>query len=347
MNSSADNSERLSKGCQLCQQGKWLCIFLTYRCDAKCAFCPAPFRGVDQTASAFGCDLPTLYRYLQDSPIAGISFSGGESFLVFDRMVEWLSFLKTRFPQFYFWAYTNGFVLDEDKMRIIALLGLNELRFNIAASNYNSTFILEKIESAAEIFDCVAVEVPSIPEDYPKLEKVLDVLNTIRVKYLNLHEYILVGADATVTAEGATFLLNKESAVRYDPRSLSNSERIAAYCRDHGFRLVVNSCTMEKKELQMQQRRLVMGQMLHQSSDKLTDEGMLETVFVSPQKLTYTEVHSLLSAGNVGNDCFVHPDAIDRTFIDNHGGTVATVHYVPPMSIDERRRLHTIRLHAS
>ena len=344
MKASAINNQRLSRGCQICQRGKWLCIFLTYLCDAKCSFCPAPFRQVDKTVSAFGCDLSTLSKHLDNSSFEGISFSGGECFLVFDRMVEWLSYLKRRFPHFYFWAYTNAIELDEDQMVILASKGLNEIRFNIAATNYDSTLILDKIKAAARIFDFVAVEIPSIPDDYLKLEPVLSVLDDLDVKYLNLHEYIIVTQDPRTIAASGTFLMNKESEIHYDVNSLLNSERIMSYCRNSKLRLLINSCSLDQKEMQMLRRRLVMGQMLKKHYDKVTDDGILETLFVYPHKLSYPEAQHLLSTNSAGSDYFVHPDNIDRDFIEHHNGTIAKIHFIPPMSIHDDRRLYQIQL---
>lgn len=344
MKVSAINNQQLSRGCQICQRGKWLCIFLTYLCDAKCSFCPAPFKQLDKTASAFGCDLSTLSKHLDNSLFEGISFSGGECFLVFDRMVEWLPYLKRRFPHFYYWAYTNAIALDEDQMVILASKGLNEIRFNIAATNYGSTVILDKIKTAATIFDFVAVEIPSIPEDYPKLEPVLHVLDDMNVNYLNLHEYIVVNGDPGTLAGSGTFLMNKEAEIRYDLNSMPNSERIMSYCRNNGLRFIINNCSLDQKEMQMLQRRLVMGQMLKQHYDKIMNDGILETLFVYPQKVTYSEAQHLLSLNGVGSNYFVHPDDVDRNFIEHHSGTIAKVHFIPPMSVHEDRKLYQIEL---
>ncbi|MCX6143211.1 MAG: hypothetical protein NTZ35_08325 [Ignavibacteriales bacterium] len=227
---------------------------------------------------------------------------------------------------------------------MLARKGLNEIRFNIAATKYDSTLILDKIKAAARIFDVVAVEIPSIPDDYPKLEPVLNILDDINVRYLNLHEYILVSQDPGQIAASGTFVMNKETEIHFDVDSLLNSKRIINYCRNRKLRLLINNCSLDRKEMQMLQRRLVMGQMLKERYDKVTVDGMLETVFVYPAKLSYSEAHDLLSANNVGGDYFVHPDTIDHDFVEQHRGTVAKIHFVPPMGIHDERKLCQIQL---
>ena len=344
MDAFSTSHSRLSRGCQTCQQGKWLCIFLTYLCDAKCAFCPAPFKQLDTTVSAFGNDLPTLSKHLEEASFEGISFSGGEVLLAYDRLVTWLTYLKQRFPHCYFWAYTNGIAIEESHMAMLAREGLNELRFNIAATNYHSASILSKIKTAARIFEHVAVEIPSIPDDYPTLEPVLHVLDEIKVEYLNLHEYIVVDGDSRVGARTGTFTMNKESVVRYDVDSLANTQRIVSYCGEQKLRVVVNNCTLRQKENQMRQRRLVMGRMLKQQYDKVSEDGILETFLIYPKRLTNVEVLNLLSRNNIGCDYFAHPDSLDSGLAARHPGTIAKLQFVPPMSIHEKRKLHRVQL---
>ena len=139
---------------------------MTYLCNAKCKFCTAPFKQEDKIISAFGNDPEVILRYLKSNQFNGISFSGGDCFLVYNRLLEWLTYYKKNLPDFYFWAYTNGLSVDEDKMKQLANSGLNELRFNIAATNYNSTEIIEIIKIATQIFNHVAIEIPSIPSDF-------------------------------------------------------------------------------------------------------------------------------------------------------------------------------------
>ena len=166
-----------SKGCKACQEGKWLCIFLTYLCNASCSFCPAPGQNRDIINSAFGNNPDHILNYLNRYPFQGVSFSGGECFMVYDRMLKWLNLFKTNKPELYYWAYTNGIQLNKEQLHELERSGLDELRFNISASGYNDSTVLNNIGEATKIFRHVAVEIPSIPEDYERLVPVLPVLD--------------------------------------------------------------------------------------------------------------------------------------------------------------------------
>jgi len=280
-----DFSDNYSKGCQACQKGKWLCIYLTYLCNASCSFCPAPVKDKDIVKSAFGNNPETILHNLNKYPFEGLSFSGGECFMVYDRLLSWLTFFKKYKPELYFWAYTNGLNLNEEQLTALKIAGLNELRFNIAAWGYNHPGVLKNLAISTKIFQHVAVEIPSIPGDREKLLKLLPKLDELGVDYLNLHEYILVPSDPSIkNAPKAEFVMNYDTLMQYHPRSIANTDEIKKLSEQMGLNIKINSCSLAKKEHQMLGRRLTMGSLLKEEHEKLTDDGFLETIIVLPEK---------------------------------------------------------------
>jgi len=258
MKESLTDHKELSRGCQLCQQGKWLCIFLTYKCNAHCHFCPAPFTD-DQIRSEYGNQKEKIISYLYHNDFNGISFSGGDPFIVYDRLLDWLTYFKKRLPHYYYWVYTNGLAVDRAKLARLVEEGMDEIRFNIAATGYLSDEIFERIKIARELFPFVSIEIPSIKQDYGMLVKALPKLDRIGVDYLNLHDLILMESDYRSSHEPAeAFLLNKTMPVRYAISSLQNTKDIIDLATSKGFRFKINHCSMQKKELQMNQRDLKM-----------------------------------------------------------------------------------------
>ena len=336
--------DNYSRGCQLCQQGKWICIYLTYLCNAQCHFCPAPYKQVDKIVSDFGNDKDTIYHYLEKYNFSGISFSGGDCFLVFDRLLHWLSFFKQRNPHIYFWVYTNGLAVDEQKLRKLADAGLDEIRFNIAASGYNNPLVLEQLSNATKLIANVAVEIPSIPDNCSKLLSVLPFLNEIKVKYLHLHEYLLMPDDPSYkTKNKNTFLFNKEASLVYHTQSLKNTEKIKQYCSANNLSIKVNNCSLYKKEVQMLYRRLMMGKIFKKQYDLLSQDGMLEHYFTFPNKLTVDEIKKLFQKNTQTGieKHFVHPNEITN-IRDMH--TIARLSFLPPLRINENRKLLNVEI---
>jgi len=340
--------DNFSKGCQSCQQGKWLCIFLTYLCNANCTFCPSPFKNEDKIVSAFGNDPKRILEGIEGKPFNAISFSGGDCLLVFDRLMDWLFYFKKNRPDIYYWAYTSGLSADEDKMVKMARVGLNEIRFNIAAINYNSASILEKIAAATGIFEKVAVEIPSIPTDYLKIVEILPFLDRCNVNYLNLHEYILVPEDPyTQIAVTDTFILNKKTELKYDVFSLENTKKIKRFCRKNKLKIQVNNCSLQKKENQILHRRLAMGRIFKREYEHLTQDGLLETYLVHPLKMASYEIQSLLKHKEYFEQLekyFVNPEVYKKRGFKESKGTIAKFSLLPPLDVDSKRVLLEVRI---
>jgi len=303
-----DFQDNYSRGCKACQKGKWLCIFLTYLCNASCSFCPAPVKNKDIIQSAFGDNPEVILKYLNQYPFEGLSFSGGESFLVYDRMLTWLDFFKSNKPELYYWAYTNGIKLSRKQMVGLSKAGLNELRFNIAASDYCNPSVLKVISYATDVFEHVVIEIPSIPEDFDRLIKILPTIDKMGIDYLNLHEYILVPNDPnTKLAPSAHFLMNFEMKLKYHLASLPNTEKIKSFCMENSLNIKVNNCSLQKKEYQMVGRRKTMGTLLKEDYEKLSEDGLLETVYI-PKANHINLLESLKNYHKIDRTNFIHPD---------------------------------------
>lgn len=247
-------------------------------------------------------------KYLQYLDFQGVSFSGGECFMVYDRMLTWLDLFKKAKPELYFWAYTNGLDIKTKQMEELSKCGLDELRFNIAATGYDNTKVLKTISHATRIFDHVAVEIPSIPEDFEKLNDILPFLSESGVDYLNLHEYILVPNDPnTRNAPKGNYLMNFEMRMDFHLLSRANSEKIRDISTKNGFRFKINNCSLDKKENQMLTRRKTMGALLKSDHEKLAEDGFLETVYL-PEKETVAVNEILNNYHQIDQSGFIHPD---------------------------------------
>jgi pyruvate formate-lyase activating enzyme-like uncharacterized protein len=286
MNVEVSDLVNISKGCQLCQQGKWLCIFITYECNAQCHFCPSPFKN-DRIHSAFGNKKDEILRYLINNDFEGISFSGGDPFVVFDRLMEWLLFFKKKLPNYYYWVYTNGLNVDEQKLKLLSEGGMDEIRFNIAATGYSSNIILDKIKIARKYFKYVAVEIPSIKQDFEILQGVMKKLNDIGIDYLNLHDYILSETDLRCTNESyGIFNLNKIFPLKFSYSSVSNTNELIFITKENRYGFNINHCSMEKKEQQMMQRRLKFGRLFSDSEyDIILNDGTINNYYRVPHQL--------------------------------------------------------------
>lgn len=332
-----NNPGRLSRGCQLCQQGKWLCIFLTYRCNAGCHFCPAPFND-DRISSSLGYQKEEILSYLKKTDFEGISFSGGDPLLVFERLLEWLAFFKKHLPEYYYWVYTSGVSVTGRKMQQLSEGGMNEIRFNIAATGYLDENIWKIIKAARGIFPFVSVEIPSIERDFKSLVKALDKLESVGVDFLNLHEFILNNADIEFTnSQYSTFLLNEVIPLNYATSSIENTQKITDLVFKEGYSFAINNCSMQKKESQMFQRRLKMGKLFNNPEyDKVLPDGTICNFYSVAGNLPVSELQVKFASSDFRKEYSPYMLRLnDPKINDNPGGRIVSAIYIPQMGTDQ------------
>ncbi len=331
-----------SPGCLACQKGEWLCVFLTYLCSAACPSCPAPFKGQDRIVSSLGSDPLEIASYLPRARFSGIAFSGGDCFLVYERLLAWLSFFRDRFPEYYYWTYTNGLRVSERQLQAVAERGLNEIRFNISASGYDSPKVTRLMKTASALFDHVTVEIPAIPEDIDRVVKALPGLARAGVHFLNLHEFFITDKQRPSRSEFARrHVLNEVSEIWYDARSRGTMRKIQDFCRREKIPLRVHLCTRRRKDVQMRKRRQTMGRLLRKPWERLAAGGFLETVLAVPDALTGDDCLALLrkkGGWETLEHLFVNPVRAGIRPL-NSQGRLFRLTFLPPMEVGGERTL--------
>jgi hypothetical protein len=270
----------LSPGCQACKDGVWDCIFTTMRCDLDCEFCYSPHAiPRDYAGSVFGTTPEQIAENHARTHIAGISFSGGEPFVDVQKLFDWVAWFTSRRQDKYYWVYSNGLLADEESLRWLGELGVDEIRFNTAATGYDHPTVMGNLASAARFIPNVTVEIPAIPERASKLLSCLADWCALGVKFLNLHELIyepgtnsasMSGArQAIITADGHRTEINPESRAL----TLAVMKRV----QDENLPLSVNDCSMQSKIRQLRGRRRSLAPLVKAPHERLVDDQVYES----------------------------------------------------------------------
>ncbi len=75
-----------------------------------------------------------------DFGFKGISISGGEPLLTFERSLHYIEAARRELGEaLHIWLYTNGTLVILDQLGKLRNAGLNEIRFDICTVNYNLT----------------------------------------------------------------------------------------------------------------------------------------------------------------------------------------------------------------
>ncbi len=273
----------LSPGCQACKGGTWDCVFVTNRCNLKCAFCFRPRSiSLDYCGSAFGKDVGEIACNYRQTRLTGISFSGGEPFARPEVLFDWIEALASQFPGAYTWVYTNGLLLTEEYIHRLSQLGIQEIRFNAAASGYDHPRMMKIMAEAARVLPNVTVEIPSIPADASRLFKSLAKWSATGVKYLNLHELMyepgtnsahMAGARQPVVTPDGHF-------TEIDPGSRLLTIDVMAQVQREGLPLAVNDCSLQSKLRQLRGRRRCLAPLTRAPHEKQAGPEAFETIFV-------------------------------------------------------------------
>lgn len=230
----------ISKGCLICGSGQWSCLFITGLCNANCFYCPAA-QNSDEPPQSQGLtfETPEAYAsYINHFKFTGVSFSGGEPLLAFDKVLNYLkSVRKMCNPEIYTWMYTNGILGSEKRFEALGGAGLNEVRFDIGATDYT----IDAVAKVKNSIPVVTIEIPAVPEKVELLKALLPKMEAMGVQNLNLHQLRL-------THYNAHRLLQHNYTYMPAERPIVAESELAAleiinHARKMGVKMGVNYCS--------------------------------------------------------------------------------------------------------
>jgi uncharacterized protein len=234
---------QISPGCEICGNGKCKANFISNQCTRNCFFCWY-VRSDKKSFQPEGKmlqykDAMDQIAILRTSRFEGVSFTGGEPLLALDELLSILTVIRKEFySSIYVWLYTNGDLIDRSSLERLREAGLDEIRVNLAARNYD----LSPVVLARKYLSTVTVEIPAIPEDIGLLKNLLGDLESIGVNYLNLiqleatrHNY------EALRMRGYHFLHN----LSYTPMVFESdicAIELLLFAREHQIRLPIHYC---------------------------------------------------------------------------------------------------------
>lgn len=271
----------LSPGCRACKDGLWDCVFVTTHCNIDCPFCcspqsiPAIYQG-----SAFGVTPEEILAGHEQTRITGISFSGGEPFTQPQKLLEWFSTFKLQHPDKYYWVYTNGLLAHQEHLQQLGELGLDEIRFNTAATGYTHRTVMRNLAWAARYIPCVTIEIPAIPSQAHKLLSSLEAWCDLGVKHLNLHELMYEPGTNAASLPGPRRLVVTEDGhtTETDPESRALTLAVMAKVNEEKLPIAVNDCSMQSKLRQVRGRRRSLRPLTQAPYEKAVGDQGLETI---------------------------------------------------------------------
>ncbi len=187
--------EHFPKGCKSCLFGTGLsAVRKTNKCNAKCPFCydygvldciPPIGEGMWEIGGTkfYEKDIPLLLS-IQKKP-TGIAYVYLEPFMeieIYEHMIQ--LFHEAGIYQH---MYTNGIRATEASLKMLADAGLNELRFNLGASNCSDQ-VIENIRIAKQYIPMVGIETPMTRAFFDGFMKKKEAIMATGLDFINCAE---------------------------------------------------------------------------------------------------------------------------------------------------------------
>jgi len=331
---------RLSPGCMTCGKGNWSCLFIGSFCMANCFFCPQEHKNKSErppNESGLIFDNPEDYvDYLEKFKFKGVSFSGGEPLLKHEKILTYIGKIRERLGKgIYIWMYTNGYLIDKNKLTTLKEAGLNEMRFNVAARKYD----LKAVEMAAGIIDTVTVEIPAVPEDYEILKRCLPKMKAIGVAHLNLHQ-LFASQDCykQFVNRRYTFLHQPDIPVL---ESEMTALRLIKYSLDNNIGLAINyCCAIYKYRFQKKAYRERFQSFIRERYEGLTESGFIRRLAIQDMPANIKKFVKIFQGNNfhkslwffnkINNKLYFHHSLV--RYIDFNKHSLIVAYFAPQMS---------------
>jgi pyruvate formate-lyase activating enzyme-like uncharacterized protein len=189
------NESKFAKGCRSCLLGTGLtAIRKTNKCNLECKFCynygeleDIPPVGEDMWeiggTKFYEKDIDLLLS-IHKKP-TGVSYVYLEPFMEIEKYYEVVK--KFKKAEIYQHLYTNGTLATEETLKTLGEAGLNEIRFNLGATNCSDK-VIKNIGIAKKYIENVGIETPMTPEFFKLFfEKKKEILET-KLDFINCAE---------------------------------------------------------------------------------------------------------------------------------------------------------------
>ncbi|MDR1690324.1 MAG: radical SAM protein [Candidatus Methanoplasma sp.] len=182
----------LPEGCKHCINGSKMVLLITGRCGTDCFYCPiSPEKKGKDVIYANERKISGLEEMIEEAEsmdATGTGITGGDPLAAMDRTVEAIRMLKEHFgPGHHIHLYTSA--VDPEKAARLCAAGLDEIRFHPPMSQWDDMDFGTMSKIISETPMDVGIEVPAIPGNEDRLEKLVVSAVKAGVKFININEF--------------------------------------------------------------------------------------------------------------------------------------------------------------
>jgi len=258
-----------SEGCELCQLGAKMVLFVTGLCQRSCFYCPLSEnrKGKDDAYAnerLIKCNADLIIE-ARSMDALGTGVTGGEPLLALARVLRYIKLLKSEFgPQHHIHLYSS-LAPSRHVLRVLVRAGLDEIRIHPPIEEWDtfaSSQYCQTLKCAKTLGLEAGIEIPAIKP----VPAILSVLEEIR-GFLNLNELEFSETNYNaMTAAGFVPLESGYAAVgsRKMAEEIANDEVPTYFCP-----------SASKDGVQLRERFKRKARGLARPFDEITQDGTL------------------------------------------------------------------------
>lgn len=286
----------LPKGCTMCRRGEKAVIFITGLCPINCFYCPISFerkgKDVVYVNEAKVNSIDNVIAEIENTRALGCSITGGEPLVVLSRVLEYIRVLKDYFgSKFHIHLYTSAYRMTTNIIKDFEKSGLDEIRFHIIYLKPTIKVIEYTVKNSS--MD-VGVEIPVIPGRKLFYIKLLKILDSIGIDFINLNEL-------EITESNCNELLLRGFKARRDyPIGVEGSEELALelvrWAKDNLRNISVHYCSALFKDAIQTRRRLLRASIfVRKPYEDVTEDGLLRKLVVKGPRDVLEKLKNIIS----------------------------------------------------
>lgn len=246
------DDQKFPKGCASCLLKDGLSpIRKTNKCNANCKFCyyygeidnqtPVPEAMWDIGGTLYYEDDIDLILSNYGSP-SSVAYVYLEPFIEIEKYFSIIRKLNAR--NIHQHLYTNGILANETNLRMLGEAGLDELRFNVGATNCSDK-VIENIRIAKKYIKYVGIETPMTPDFFDAFcNKKRSILNT-KLDFINCAELHLNKSNIA-NYLGENMYMNRQGYIS-PIWSRELTLKFMKMASDESWDLVVHDCSNDTK----------------------------------------------------------------------------------------------------
>jgi pyruvate formate-lyase activating enzyme-like uncharacterized protein len=266
----------LPKGCRLCVKGAKLVLLTTGVCGCSCWYCPLSDakknRDVVVANEWWVKNDSDILKEAALTGAQGAGITGGDPLSRLERTLRHIRLLKRKFgKEFHIHLYAPTKGVTQKKLAALYKSGLDEIRFHPWFLGGNAD--VQAIREAVKFDWDVGCEIPVIPGHYRETVKLIQEIDELGVKFLNLNQFEVSETNAKALQNRGYEAESDESfAVR---ESGMMGLKLLDFCAKN-TQLNVHYCTVKLKDaVQLRNRLKRRAKNVAKDYDIITKEGLL------------------------------------------------------------------------